>query len=981
MKKSILALFFVLLAVPLISQNNEQKFSGWKKSETEHFTFIYEQAQIEATKGFIKYADEAWNQIAKIYACPQNKTNVFIVGRTNTQNALTSASPVELEMYTTPIIDTIFPYRDNWQKLAITHELIHVANISFEGKNTLLPKLFGPFMYSLDFGSVNGWALEGLTTVLETELTKGGRGRSPYFELYYKASTLDNGFISYEDIGFEAEPPLSQNYVIGYMIMRSIADRFGIAALADIERNRPFLGSFEESVKLVTGVSPQDIYRDARIALAKKYAEERKIPEGIIISPREVNTYYHNPAIVNDDGTIIALRTAANEPAVVVKLDPSAKKGRNYVEDTLVQKDSNTLYSETILFSGGFRDINSVTADENGKIYAVMQIARKERFPGEEMEAAVYSWTKNEGLKRLTCGKSFEQPSVSRDGKVLVAMEQHGMDYRLVQINVETGDSSVLLEKQGLSFIQPAVNTDGTKVAFLELDGTRARVAVLDTAEPEKYQIVANNDEKIFDPSEPEWNIDGNLLFCCNYRGRLEIFEIDLNKASKTPKTVISDPIGAVWAYKNSKSIYYKSYSSSGYVIKIKPLEEWGVVPSFYGPSSAGEILHFGDLESDYPDFKPYNENKESNNIQNEIKIREPEFTEKANQAASKITELTNQKNYFCLTRPILYFPCMYRFSDQEKQNTFYGFGAFSLLLAPRLQKNGSFGFTNLFYYPTLNNFDGRFSLFSIPFGHIEIDFTLERQLVTDDVLSPFVELNNLQLGYTVPFINRRQGRNELYFGLQGYASSYIARLADKPSSIAAKYETKFGGSATAGFDFVYSKALPRNCYHTFDFVITGIAFCERTNVKPVFQFGVETELSYLLNQRNISYEISLRGRYTPFSSYICPPNSGITYGNKKLDCSMPVRVVPRFAILFPGFIPNFVDAKIYGELLGSSDLNFKNTFKFDKSVMTGFELGTYSARTEIATGVSMHIEYNKPVTFDCFDYYLRLKLSWYRGL
>ena len=63
--------------------------------------------------------------------------------------------------------------------------------------------------------------------------------------------------------------------------------------------------------------------------------------------------------------------------------------------------------------------------------------------------------------------------------------------------------------------------------AFLELDDSRARIAVLEISDPDNYQILANNDEKIYDPTNPTWNSNGNLTFCCNYRGRLEIFEIE----------------------------------------------------------------------------------------------------------------------------------------------------------------------------------------------------------------------------------------------------------------------------------------------------------------------------------------------------------------------------------------------------------------------------------------------------------------------
>ena len=79
---------------------------------------------------------------------------------------------------------------------------------------------------------------------------------------YMRGRTLDNAFIPYQQIGLEEVPPHGQAYVMGYLILQSIVDRWGIEALGDIERNHAASGSWEESVKLVTGCTPADIFKD-----------------------------------------------------------------------------------------------------------------------------------------------------------------------------------------------------------------------------------------------------------------------------------------------------------------------------------------------------------------------------------------------------------------------------------------------------------------------------------------------------------------------------------------------------------------------------------------------------------------------------------------------------------------------------------------------------------------------------------------------
>ena len=1006
MKKSTLLsiILFSFTASSVFSQNNEQKFSGWKKTETEHFTFIYEDAQKEATEGFVKIADDAWNKIGKIYAFPQEKTNVYITGRTNTVNAFTYFSPAEIVMFTNPCTLSEFTFRDNWQKLFFTHELIHIANVRFEDKNLFMPKLFGSFMTSLDFSAVNGWALEGLTTVLETELTNSGRGRSPYFELKYKSLTLDNGFLSYNDIGLEEEPPAGQSYVMGYLIMRSIADRYGIQALADIERNREYMGSWEKSVQLVTGQTPQDIYRDVRIALAKKYADERKIPEGIIISPRELNTNYYKPAIVNDDGTLIALRSTKNAGTAVVRLDPSAKYGKNFIEDTKPEKDLNTVYKETLLFSGNFIDEDCITADENGTIYAALGIQYDDKAPGVSLESSIHVWNEKTGLKRLTKNHSLFQPNVSRDGKTLVAVEQHGMNMRLVKIDTQSGAISTLLEKAGMLFLQPAVNADGSKIAFLACDDSRARLAILETSNPSEYKILANDDQTIYDPAEPVWNSDGNLLFCCNYRGRLEMFEIDLSNAEntefKSPKPVISDPIGATWAFKNSKGIYYTSLSSSGYVIKMKPESEWGKVPAFEGPTPSGQIIHFGDLENDYPEFHPYTilseveDNSEASN-QNftshfkttsqepvpvkgkKVKHRSEENIKKAENAESKITEITEEKIFIPQVRPILYIPTISSIDYNEQ--SYSGFGITGAMLGSRLQYTNSIGLFSLLYYPKLNNFDASFSVFSYPLGHTAFDFTLKRNLSANEDKKIFTESNILSLGYTIPFISRRQGKNDIYFCGLAYIAGQYSRLSSEALSLTGAAEKAFGAYGGAGFEFSISKTLPRNCSQTYDFVLMGTSFFTNFNSNPDLKFGAESELSYLLDKRDINFELSVRGRYSPFPSHICPPNSSVKYGGSELDCSMPIRIIPSAAIIFPNILMNAFDTKIYCEMLASANPENLKNIELDRSLMTGLEFGKYANHLEVALGSALKLDYDKEITPESFNFYLRVKLDWFR--
>ncbi|MCR5764606.1 MAG: hypothetical protein K6G09_01380 [Treponema sp.] len=1033
------------------SEGGYKKFNGWKKAETEHFNFIFEEESRLAAEAYATFADDAWKKIAKIYAFPQDKTNVYVLGRTNTVNAYTFFSPTEIVMFNSPVITPDFGFRDDWMKLFFTHELIHIANCKFEDKKYLLGSLLGPSAVNMSFWQVPGWALEGLTTVLETELTAGGRGRSPYFELDYKAPTLENSFISYDEIGLDEEPPYAQIYVMGYLIMRSIADRWGLQALADIERNRSFTGSWEESVKLVTGQEAADIYKDVKIALAKKYAAERAIPEGIIISPRATGTFYYKPAIVFDDGTLIGLRSAPGEHAAVVKLDPSLASGRKYLDETDPEKDLNSVLNETILFTGDFSGADAVTADCNGTVYASMGIVRQDRNPGFEVEYGLYKWTQEDGMQRLTKDTSLFQPSVSRDGKTLIAVQQKGLHMQLVKVDTQTGDVIPLLSEENLSFVQPSVNADGSKLAFLILKNDRAVVAISDlsdladvstsTARPNKsfgYKIVANDGEKIYDPSYPTWNSDGKLTFTCNYRGRLEVFELnELNKLDEIAGTnqpqvlpVLSDPVGALWSYKTERGIYYYSQSSTGSVIKMKPLSEWGVVPDFDGPSPAGEIICFGHLENDYPNFKPYvllseveipenedEEDKEGDDeskgnglkgfLKNEkeeeilpkpiagkhVKHRSKENLERADKLFTdsdtpSTSLLQNEKAFLPFPQPLLYFP----FIDSVKTGSkdYLGFGYFFLAMTPRLQLASGIIISDIFYYPDLKNFTG--DLYAeIPLGNTLLDFGLMRTFQTslwNKIDSDaFVEENEIILGLTQPIIHRIQHLDEIDLSLFTSARMQFTGEDVSPIAINSKLDYSKMLNFTAGLDFFYSKSNTCDQLRSLGFTAFGMGSWDIE--KKRFFGGCEFESDFIYEGSLFNYEVAVRGRYTDYPADTFLTFSRANYSGFNLDCTYPGRLIPQASVIIPDFLIGGLNLKVFGEMLfsfGKNTIDFEtpdngNPFNFtmDNTFASGMEIFVKAGRQELGFGYNFIFDL-KDSTYKDSKFYLLLKYNWIRN-
>ena len=1011
--------------------NDYVKFKGWKQAETTHFRFIYEAASEEAAKKYAEFADEAWEKIARIYSMPQEKTNVYVLGRMNVVNAYTFFTPPEIVMFDSPLIDSYFGQREDWMKIFFTHELIHIANITFEDKQYLSAKILGEMFRGMDYSSIPGWALEGLTTVLETELTNGGRGRSPYFELEFKSATLDNNFIPYRLIGTEMEPPHSQIYVMGYLIMRSIADRWGIEALADIERNRTMDRSWEQSIKYVTGKTPQDIYREAKIALQKKYANERKIPEGKIISPNDVNVYYSKPAIIFDDGSMIATKSTLYGASSVVLLKPGANDGQVYYEETLT-KEANV--KETVINKASF----DITADINMNIYSTEAISRYDRRPYSETQFPIYKWTKDEGSRRLTKdNSSYYQLSISRNGSLLVAVEQNGLKMRLVKIDTESGEKTVLFQDDRYSFIQPAVNEDGTKVAFLLVKGDRACIALGDPATGQ-YKIVNNTDyDFITDPSNPGFNKDGTLTFCSNDRGRLEAYEAKLNSDGQTftCTPMLSDPIGVLWVYKNDMGIFYTSQASTGDVIKIKPVEEWGNIPDFEGPSPAGEIMTFGHLQDDYPDFNPYKVIKETaaqndqtvspeeqeitleqqaqtaeaapeketeeseETAAEEAKPQKEYLTNGKHRSQKKIDELeslepakkelTNEKRFVPYVSTLLFLPTIDIMRSPNKNHI--GIGALYMGSTPRLQMRQGTIFSSLFYFPSANNITGNL-LLELPVLSGTMDLLISRNNLTIGTKADpdSFTINNLGvLGYTLPIISRGTYKlsNELDF--LAFAGASFAQTDTEVFSITSKLPYSKQALFQTGINYsrLSRKVNDDNLTLGIENFLTGTW---DFTMNKLF-LGYEGEFSAAYGTSKFKQEASVVVRYTDFPKESTPLLSRAHFNGTQENCLFPGKILLTYTYSIPNAASQGLDMNIVLQGLasfGKSNIESNNTpdtgklmnFNLEKKLNTGIELSILGNMSQkISFGYAGLFDFSKEEVQTNWSFYINCRMNWIR--
>jgi hypothetical protein len=204
----------------------------WKTIESEHFRLTFPKELEKTARRSAQYFEEAYDLLtARLMWKPKDRAQILIVDNTDSANGLTS--PVErlgITLLVTPP-DSWFStaYYDDWLRLLVFHEYTHYVNMDttlglYEG----LRYLIGPTV--LPNSIWPPWMLEGLAVYMETRLTRGGRGRSPYYEMVLRAAvesrTLDTDrFVTLDRVnaGNPYYPGGETDYLFGYELMNQVA--------------------------------------------------------------------------------------------------------------------------------------------------------------------------------------------------------------------------------------------------------------------------------------------------------------------------------------------------------------------------------------------------------------------------------------------------------------------------------------------------------------------------------------------------------------------------------------------------------------------------------------------------------------------------------------------------------------------------------------------------------------------------------------
>lgn len=530
----------------------------WLKRETEHFVFIFQEEGSESADELIQYAEEVYSEVTKFFEFYPEKVRCLIYADTDRANGyFTPMPPHHISVFTAfPVNHTFKDGNDSWLRIVFTHELVHHVHLTADyGFLAGASRIFGEPVKNTAGGFLPGWAIEGITVYLETALTSGGRGRSSFFELYYKAPILEDAFMSPEQTAYESSyPPPGRIYVAGYILTDYLLEHYGRETYQKIYREYlsfPFLGYYR-AVERVTGKPFEEIFYRMKVELEEQFTPFLAFPKGTRVSPEETGNF---SLPVPTERGLITFRRTPLLPGALVLIDPETRE-------------------EEILFETPLSDNASFSADKTGRKIAFSASTWDYTRKGNPAARnKVYLLDAESGeVRAVDKSGGMYHPALSPDSTEIAAVRRRGSSSRLEIRMIDDDDWSVLPIPTDGVILNPVFSPEGESIAFTLDRGGKQRCWIIRRkgpawGDPEAIPLPPGGEA-----FNPRFGPDGNALYFSSDRdGCLSIYRYSFSNRELVH--LYREQIGAKAAFPYRDGLLYSSYSSSGNTVKFAPPE------------------------------------------------------------------------------------------------------------------------------------------------------------------------------------------------------------------------------------------------------------------------------------------------------------------------------------------------------------------------------------------------------------------------
>jgi len=586
-------------------------YRGFRSVDTEHFRFIYEPRDEQAVTELISYADRVYEQMADFLGTRPSRIRVLVNGRTDLANGFFDPLPPHhmAVFVAAPTAPRFGARTESWLRLVFVHELAHYMHFVYDhGLFSGIPTVFAAEAASLHGVFMAGWMIEGLAIYAESAFTEGGRLSSPHFELYLKAPIVEDRTFDLRRAAYDTHlPPPGRFYVAGAAIVEYIADEYGPGTLREIHREYvrlPFLG-MNHAVKRAVGREMHDLYDAMLDRRAQRYGQRSDVPEGARITSQGVSNFR---GVRVRNGALYAHRSAPDERPGIVRLPPVSAPGQTEMPTDKPTSQHPEAFAEAeqlIVASLADPDSFDVSRDGSRIVYAA-QVSKPSQPAGGERVFRLYERNLTSGDdRRVTDATGLFHPVYVPGTRFAVAVQRRGTYHRLVAVDLESGDLSVLHNPQAAYIYHPDISPSAREVSFARNERGIQRVYRLPLAVTEEDGLrpsgeaipatavlsAGSRGNAITPQHHPRYGSDGLLYYVAERDGELVLHRVT---GSGAVERVLRDRIGIVSGAMYEDHIYYVTYRSDGYEIRRKTPEFAEIAPLERLLAGAGQAADDG---------------------------------------------------------------------------------------------------------------------------------------------------------------------------------------------------------------------------------------------------------------------------------------------------------------------------------------------------------------------------------------------------
>ncbi len=578
MKKLLLVPVFLLFSASITHAKLDPAFT-WTTLETLHFYIHYHQGEEEIARRTAVIAEDVHDRLVpRIKWDPKGRTHIVLVDAMDDSNGMTTPFPYNhITLFITqPSGGGVFGTTayDDWMRLLITHEYTHILQLDMtHGVWDISQYVFGRLYFPNLFQPI--WMIEGLAVYEETEQTSGGRGRSPGSQMIIRMAVLENRFprLGQAAVFPDFWPSGQVPYLFGEGFTRFIAEKYGRDKLADVsisysKNGIPWL--VDANGRWVLNKWYSDLWDEWLNELRARYSRLRDdlTAKGLTVSlPLTQRGYVNVSPAFSPDGTRIAYTVSnADEFPGIYLMNADGSGDHKLVENVFSSSGMNLSWSP----------------DSRGIYYTKNEIVRN---TDSYTDIYVYDIERKKE-RRITSGLRARDPYPSPDGKKLVFVANKLGKTRLGIADLPTGAGDPVREQDVVwiasesvyQYEAPRFSPDGSMIVVgVWQPGGLKDIWLLDSRGNKIEELM--HDRAV--DGGATWSPDGKVIYFTSDRTgifNLYAYELATKKISR-----ITNVLGGAFtpaASPDGKSIAFSSYSSKGYDIHTRPVQQASWTPA-----------------------------------------------------------------------------------------------------------------------------------------------------------------------------------------------------------------------------------------------------------------------------------------------------------------------------------------------------------------------------------------------------------------